>query len=114
MHEASVARSILEIVERALQDHPGVEVRVIHVSLGALSHIDSGALRFAFDVLKEDTIAPEASLEIEHELLRGRCRECGQEFESGVLEKPCPGCGGFSIVWDGEGDSRVLSIDVDD
>ncbi len=114
MHEASVARSMLEIVEKTVQEHPGAKVRIIRVSLGALSHIDDEALQFAFEVLKRETIASEAELEIEHEQLRGRCKECGEEFLSEVLERPCPGCGGFSIQWEGEGDSRVLSIDIDD
>ncbi|MFH1279857.1 MAG: hydrogenase maturation nickel metallochaperone HypA [Candidatus Eisenbacteria bacterium] len=112
MHEAGVARSILDIVERTAADYPGAEVRAVHVSVGALAHIDDDALRFAFDALKPETAAGGVELRIERKRLTGACRECGEGFETDSLETPCPGCGGGAVDWGGEHETHVIAVDV--
>ena len=51
---------------------------------------------------------------IQRNVLTGHCRDCERRFESETLETPCPGCGGFSIEWDGDLDTHVISVDIDD
>ena len=114
MHEMGVAQTILDIVERAVAGYPGAPVRNVRIAVGALAHIDDAALLFAFDTLKEETVSFGAELLIERKTLTGHCRDCGRRFESEVLETPCPGCKGFSIEWDGDMDTHVLSVDIDD
>jgi hydrogenase nickel incorporation protein HypA/HybF len=114
MHEASVAQTILEIVERTAAEHPGSRVARVHVVVGALAHIDSDALRFAFDVLKEKTACAAAALAIERKALRGECRSCGGSFEAEIPSEACPSCGAAEVSWSGEQESYVAAIDVDE
>lgn len=114
MHETGVARSILDIVEETAAGHPGAKVRVVHVSVGALAHIDDDALRFAFDILKAETPFGEAELRIDRKRLTGLCRSCGNRFETDLLDTPCPACGGGSMDWRGEQETCVTAIDVDE
>ena len=109
-----VAQTILDIVERAVADYPGAPVRNVRIAVGALAHIDDRAIRFAFDRLKEETRSSGAELLIERKTLTGHCRDCGRRFESELFETPCPGCDRFSIEWDGDMETHVISVDIDD
>jgi len=114
MHETSVAREILEIVAKEAAENGAPRVLGVRIRAGAFSHIDAGALRFAFDALKEETAASGAVLEVERARVSGTCGSCRATFEAENLETSCPGCGGMEIRWDGEPHVHVVSIDVDD
>ncbi|RPJ46020.1 MAG: hydrogenase maturation nickel metallochaperone HypA [Candidatus Latescibacterota bacterium] len=114
MHEASVARTILEIAERTGARHGEVRIVRVHVVVGALAHIDDDALRFAFDALKTDTACASASLEIDKKRLVGSCRACDFSFEAEIPSDSCPQCGGAELSWSGDQESYVTAIDVDD
>jgi len=114
MHEASVAQSVLEIVEGAVQEYPNGRVVEVQVSVGALAHIDDDSLRFAFDVLKEGTVASEARLCIDRTPLRGSCRVCREEYEAASLAEACPSCGSSSVVWLGGEETEVCSVEIEE
>ncbi len=61
--------------------------------VGALSGVVPDALVFAFEVLKKDTIAEMARLEVEYILLRIYCPTCEREYTMDDFWYTCPDCG---------------------
>jgi hydrogenase nickel incorporation protein HypA/HybF len=113
MHEVSIARDVLETVERRLGSD---KVRVIRLNLGigAAAGIVSESLRFAFGILAAGTRAEGAELSIFSVPARSRCTKCGNIFEFKSLIGDCPGCGrlGGKLI---SGEEMILrSIEVVD
>lgn len=91
MHEASIAKNMLEIAARAAGESSGQVKRVV-VSLGELSGIMPDALEFAFDAMKKDMGFEKASLSLQTLPLRAKCRECGLEYAPEGFPAICPEC----------------------
>lgn len=92
MHEFSIAQSLLNIVLEEAQRHGAARVSRVHVKVGAFSNVVVDSLRFSFDMIKEDTPAAEAELEVEEVPLRGLCRDCGAELNMSQPVFECPHC----------------------
>ena len=99
MHELSIAQNLIDIVtEQCLRDGFQV-IESIHIRIGRASGIMPDALTFAFNAIKTDSIAKNASLDIEEIPVAGTCRDCSHEF---IVEEEyvlcCPSCKGSSFV----------------
>lgn len=112
MHEMSVARSIVRIVEGVSADHGGAGVEVVRIAVGAFDHLDDDALRFAFGVVAEGTACDGAALEIERRPFAGLCKSCGHRFESREIAAACPACGASDLSWEGGEGTEVLTVDL--
>jgi len=95
MHEAGIARSILEIVETQCRENDCAAVKSVTVKLGRAAGVMPDSLRFAFDSLKEETSAKDAALVIEEVPIGGSCHACGRDIESPDARRIfiCPHCG---------------------
>jgi hydrogenase nickel incorporation protein HypA/HybF len=88
--------AIAAVLEQA-RKHDAAHVHQIVLRIGALSGVDPEALRLAFDAVIKDTTAAGADLLIEIVPARGRCPECGVEFEvKSDFVFTCPKCGAVS------------------
>ncbi|MBP1931108.1 hydrogenase maturation nickel metallochaperone HypA [Ammoniphilus resinae] len=65
MHEISLMHSILSIIEKSARENRMETVSKIKLVLGTESLVMAGALHFAFEQLKQKTLAQEAVLETE-------------------------------------------------
>ena len=65
MHESSIAHSILEIVDEQCREQGCTTVESIIVRLGKATGVMPESLQFAFDALKEPTVAKDATMTIE-------------------------------------------------
>ena len=65
MHESRTAEELIEEVSHHAKENGIAKVTKIGVSLGKESHITEEALNSWFDLLKKNTIAEQAVLEIE-------------------------------------------------
>jgi Zn finger protein HypA/HybF involved in hydrogenase expression len=65
MHESHTAEELIEEVDHHARENGIVKVTKVGVSLGKESDITEDALNTWFDLLKKDTIAEQAVLEIE-------------------------------------------------
>lgn len=65
----------------------------LHMKVGALTGVVPDALHFAFEALREGTMASKAELEIHSVPVRYWCDPCGREFEPVDLLPDCPSCG---------------------
>lgn len=99
MHEASIVTELLRIASDECSKNGYTKIDSIKVIVGRATGVMTDALLFAFNVLKEDTLAKEANLIIEEIPVRGVCKDCGKEFESNenYLIFECPSCGSFSV-----------------
>ncbi|MGD8562707.1 MAG: hydrogenase maturation nickel metallochaperone HypA [Desulfarculaceae bacterium] len=97
MHELSLAQSLLDIVLKEAERNRAARVTKVGVKIGAFTHVVPSSLIFCFDLIKEDTVAGGASLVISKVPLRGRCGECGQEFEMPEPTYDCPACSSVQV-----------------
>ncbi len=113
MHELSIAQNVLEIVSEQCNKSGYNKIDSINLRIGRASGIMPDALIFAFDVIKHDTIARDALLNIEEVPVTGLCKDCSSRFvveEEYILN--CPVCKGqsFQIISGREMD--VIDMEV--
>lgn len=114
MHEASIAMSVIEIAEKHCVDAGYEKINSIALRIGAGSGVLPDALVMAFDIVKLDTRAGEASLHIEHIPLGGTCDSCRKDFTTDdqfVLS--CPHCQSrkFQLIKGRELDIKDIEVD---
>ena len=97
MHEVSVMRNLLEIVEAAAAKEGAERVNVIHLKIGEMAGINFDSLEFAFGILSKGTRAEGGRLEYDRVSLKGRCSSCSHEFGPEDLVFRCPECGSADI-----------------
>ena len=93
MHELSIAREIIAIVEREMVRQNLSRVSSVSLKLGALTALDPEALTFGFETGVQGTPLAGAMLNIERLPVRGECRTCGESFEVNEYVFLCPQCG---------------------
>jgi hydrogenase nickel incorporation protein HypA/HybF len=96
MHELSIAKSLLEIIEDESKRHGLSRVTRVTVKIGVLSTIVPEALTFSFEAITGKTIAEGAVLDIEVVPARGRCENCRIDFDVERFFFLCPECGGVA------------------
>ncbi|HBG91956.1 MAG: hypothetical protein A3J81_02485 [Nitrospirae bacterium RIFOXYB2_FULL_43_5] len=98
MHEASIALSVLEIAVDSCRKAGYNRIESIRLKIGRASGIMIDALLFAFNAVKADTIAAEASVIIDEIAVSGLCSSCDKDF---VTEEKyvlcCPECSSASF-----------------
>jgi hydrogenase nickel incorporation protein HypA/HybF len=99
MHEVSIAESLLNVAVDNCMKNGYARITGIQVLVGRASGVMPEALLFAFDAMKADTIAQDATLEIVEIPVGGHCQQCGKDFE--VEERyvlVCPHCESVQYV----------------
>lgn len=98
MHEASMARAILEIVERKAKSASTGPFRVVSVRVraGEFRNVDEASLRFAFENLRDLYDGLERlSLNFELVEAKARCAPAGHEYRPSIDSAfCCSACGG--------------------
>ncbi len=93
MHELSIAVSLIEMASEEAE-RLGVRVEALHVRLGPLSGVVSGALQFSFELAAAGTSIEGARLEIEDVPVVVFCPTCDDErLLPGIQSFLCPECG---------------------
>ena len=108
MHEVGLAAEVLAI---ATDRAAGRQVRKVTVEVGQLTAVLPDALRFAFELLRDDNGLPGAELELVIVPARARCRSCGAVTERSEPFAWCA-CGGFDLEWLAGAEPRVLALEV--
>ncbi|NOY52795.1 MAG: hydrogenase maturation nickel metallochaperone HypA [Deltaproteobacteria bacterium] len=114
MHELSIARNILELVDATCHEQGYSGVETVRVNVGKASGIMTDALVFAFNCAKDETLSVNATLEIHEIPVGGRCRECNSDFisqETIVLN--CPRCGGAAFEITTGHELEIFELEVD-
>lgn len=110
MHEATVAASLIRIVERAIQGLGDARVTRVELSIGRLKAIEPSLLVSCFGFMAENTICAGAEV-ICHEVpVTVSCADCGEIREIPGYRFRCPGCDGSNLTIKGGGELRVDRI----
>lgn len=113
MHETGIAWDILE-TSKKVAAKAGAPLARVGVRLGEMSGVVEEALRFAFDALKVQAGAPEATLVIEPIPVEALCPACGSTRRpEGDLILWCTDCGSPMRVVSGE-QMEIAWIEVRD
>ena len=92
MHELSLCRAVLRLVEPIARRHDAPVRRVV-LRVGPLSGAEPDLLQRAFPIAAAGTCADGATLEIEHCPIRVRCLACGSEHAATINQLNCRTCG---------------------
>lgn len=113
MHEFSIIDSLISTVLKECRNAGFSKVEKVKISVGKASGAMPEALHFAFDILKKQTIADEASLLIEEIPVAGHCNNCQCAFtteESFIFA--CPYCGNNSLKINSGRELDIAEIEV--
>jgi len=115
MHEAGIARNILEIVETQCLGNGCTTVRAVRIRLGRAAGVMPEALKLAFDSLKDTTAAKDAVLVIDQVPIGGTCKACGKDLESTDARRIflCPHCGSEDIELTRGREMEVAEMEID-
>ena len=106
MHEAAIAKSILDLVERKVSATPVQSaVSKVRVRIGEFRNLDPESLLFAFDALKETyKCCSNCDLSFEMVPLKVRCSLEGHEYAPNPSKGfKCDRCsGGIGLVLSGQ------------
>ena len=100
MHELSIAKGIIEIVERtaaAKHDRRGNKLPVAN-------------RQHAWGSVRKGGPAAEATLEIERPKGEAWCLDCAKTVPLARYGDPCPFCGGYRLAATGGTEMRVLEL----
>jgi hydrogenase nickel insertion protein HypA len=114
MHELYLAQSILNIVQEYAAKQHFNKVNSILLSFGRLSCIESKSLQFAFEVQAKNTLAENASLDLNIQPAVIHCFSCAKDLEVETYSAICPNCGGEEVILTGGTEElQILEMDVD-
>ena len=110
MHEVGIAQGLLDLAVSSCRKQGYSGIEFITVKIGKASGVMPDALLFAFETMKEGTIAEKARLEINEIPVTGFCNNCKTDFTSNesFIQTICPRCESLDIRID---TGKELNID---
>jgi hydrogenase nickel incorporation protein HypA/HybF len=112
MHEISIMEGALELAEEHARKAGGTAIRRICLQVGFVSGVVPEALEFAFDALKVNTMAENASLEIARIPGEFRCSKCGIHLLLAKVRFDCPECDGMLILNKGGAELELSHLEI--
>jgi len=97
MHEFSLANSILEIAEEAVEKNGMSKVTAITLEIGTMAGVEISALETAMEIIKKDTILEMAEIIIDILAATAVCNTCQHQFEPHDITDSCPVCTNFGM-----------------
>jgi hydrogenase nickel incorporation protein HypA/HybF len=115
MHEVSLVRELVRLVELQCDQHGYRQVKEIHLQLGVYSCVAPEALRFAFDSVRSGRLE-NTQLKIRQVESRSSCSICGYQEKLSEAYVACARCGGMMMPQEFEGmqpgEMRVTQLEV--
>ena len=91
MHELSIAQTIVETLYEKVPQRE--KLSKIHLTIGALSGVSADALSFSFSLIALEKGFSQAEMEFTCTPARLQCGDCGNKYNTDVLDVLCPQCG---------------------
>jgi hydrogenase nickel incorporation protein HypA/HybF len=112
VHEAGIVRELIRLAAQAAP--PGARVLEVRASVGRLTGVSPDAMRFYFEALRDDSLGPQAVLEVELLPLVGRCDACGARVRCEAATWLCRSCGQPRLVFENGDELQLVALVVDD
>jgi hydrogenase nickel incorporation protein HypA/HybF len=96
MHEVGIIQNTLELAVKSARASGATRIHQLRLRVGAMTGVVPDALQFAFEVLRQGTMADLARLEVESVPVTCWCADCQREFASEDALCACPRCGRIS------------------
>ena len=112
MHEMSIARNIVEIVEDTMRDEPGARVERVTVRVGRMVAVAPDSLTFCYDAITAGTALAGSTLAIQEIPASVRCNTCQQVSIVEDFVFRCGHCGGASLTGLSGNEMVVENIEV--
>jgi len=96
MHEVGIIQSTLQLAEQSARASGATRIHRVRMRVGRMTGVVREALEYAFEVVREGTMAAQATLEVETVPVVCWCAHCAGEFAADDWLYVCPTCGGFS------------------
>jgi hydrogenase nickel incorporation protein HypA/HybF len=112
MHEMSIARNIMEIVEQEMEKHNLEKATAVNIAVGKLAAVAPDQLAFCFSILITDTNLAGAKLNIREAPLEYKCLTCGKECYAEDILIECPECGADTLKLNSGRELTIESIEV--
>jgi hydrogenase nickel incorporation protein HypA/HybF len=113
MHEIGILQGTLDLAMQTAKAAAARQIVCLRLRVGAMTGLVPEALQFAFEALREGTMASGARLEIEIVLPTGWCAECAQEFKMSDALALCPRCKSPGARHRGGLELELASVDVE-
>jgi len=97
MHEFSLAKNIIEIVDEYSAKHNCKQIVEVVMEIGDLSGVMTDALKSAIDILVSGTRLSDTNFIYEKKKVRAKCCDCGKVIESDSFFYLCESCQGSNI-----------------
>ena len=112
MHEAGLMQNVLEMAFERAKAHDAARIEAINIKIGLLAGVVPDALEFAFEAMKNGTMAENARLNVEYAPVVCWCRGCEKEFKPEDFSSICPACGKNDIEIRSGLEMNLVSIEV--
>ena len=112
MHEAGIVQEMLVTAERSARGAGCGTITRIVLRVGVFSSAVPEALEFAFEVLRAETPAANARLEVEWVPVTCHCATCDRSFQPEGMVFRCPDCGGLSADIRAGRELAMVSMEV--
>ena len=114
MDEREIVSSVLAVVDQAAYRHAAGRILGVHLAIGGRRVFDPNRLQTAFSEAARGTVAEGAQLFVKVLPVRHHCRNCGNDFEGGGGETPCPECNHPRTEFVGGEELRLLDMELED
>lgn len=112
MHEVALATSLVDLVVESAREAGAANVGKVIVEIGALSHVDPHALRFAFETARANTVCATAEMVIEEPPGSAWCMDCDKSVVISARGEACPSCGGSKILVQSGDEMRLKAMEI--
>lgn len=92
MHEISIMQATLDLALATAKKSAAARIHSLRMRIGVMTGVVPEALQFAFEALREGTLAAEATLQIETIPAACWCPACQREFVAQDWLQECPQC----------------------
>lgn len=113
MHELTLCRYLIEIVEHEANLRNVRRIHKIYLEIGKLAAIEKKAFLFAFDVASKDTIANNARLEIIEVDGAAHCHHCNKVTKLSQRYSSCQFCDNFNLTMIAGEELKIKSMEVE-
>ena len=113
MHELSLARGLVERLEKIAKAENARHVQRVLVLIGAYSGVERAAFEFAFPFAAEGSLCEGAALEIEETPVRVACADCGADTNPEPTFIQCARCGSANVAIQGGREFMIKTADLE-